>query len=342
MPRFDRSLPIFYSKDPRLASRVVNPFDRDRIASQGNLINSNASVGIYNFIGLSAPTPVIGKSTNISSYLGNAVIDQTLAAVNFYDSAYDPNLDSGLQSTNNGTYTNLAISDPSLGRLATSGLPSGAEYNVSPVYFSNSGSTTAGSDDRVKIIDNSGKIAKSGSSILRPLAEVGGVIFPYTPTITISHRANYGEEDLIHTNYKSPYYKNSTVESINISGEFTASNTTEATYVAAMIHFFRSATKMFYGADSIAGTPPVVMRLEGHGNIILPKVPVVVTSFDYTLPNNVDYISWAGMYSASDQAKVPTAMTVTVNCKPVYSRNSQAQFGLEKFVAGNAISGGFI
>jgi hypothetical protein len=88
-------------------------------------------------------------------------------------------------------------------------------------------------------------------------------------------------------------YKGSAVEPITISGDFTAQDTTEANYLLAVIHFFRSATKMFYGQDKNPnrGTPPPLVYLSGYGAYQFDNHPMAITSFNYTLPQDVDYIS---------------------------------------------------
>jgi hypothetical protein len=129
--------------------------------------------------------------------------------------------------------------------------------------------------------------------ILAPLkagSGTDGVIFPYTPNITTTYSANYEQYDLVHSNYRGLFYKNSRVGDIQIRGTFTAQNTTEANYLLAVIHFFRSATKMFYGQDPERGTPPPICLLNGFGGYQFSDHPVVISSFNYTLPNDVDYI----------------------------------------------------
>jgi hypothetical protein len=72
---------------------------------------------------------------------------------------------------------------------------------------------------------------------------------------------------------------------------FTAQDTTEANYLLAVIHFFRSVTKMFYGQDTdLRGTPPPICLLNGFGGYQFSNHPGVVSSFSYNLPNDVDYI----------------------------------------------------
>ena len=131
--------------------------------------------------------------------------------------------------------------------------------------------------------------AKNG--ILAPLAASNGVVFPYMPSITTSYNANYDQTDLTHSNYRGQFYKSSYVGDIQISGEFTAQDTAEANYLLAVIHFFRSVTKMFYGAkDSFRGTPPPLVYLNGLGQYQFNNQPCVVRTFNYSMPNNCDYI----------------------------------------------------
>jgi hypothetical protein len=126
--------------------------------------------------------------------------------------------------------------------------------------------------------------------ILQPLADSDGVIFPYTPQISMGYRANYGTADLTHSNYRGYFYQNSYVEAVNLKCTFTAQSTAEANYLLAVIHFFRSVTKMFYGQDPQRGAPPPLVYLSGLGQYQFNENPCVVSSFDYTLPGDVDYI----------------------------------------------------
>jgi len=126
--------------------------------------------------------------------------------------------------------------------------------------------------------------------ILQPLRSTNGVIFPYTPKIDLTYRANYSPYELTHSNYKGYFYQNSNVSDINIVGNFTAQTTNDANYLLAVIHFFRSATKMFYGQDAQRGVPPPLVFMSGLGQYQFNNHPCVISSFQYTLPEDVDYI----------------------------------------------------
>jgi len=126
--------------------------------------------------------------------------------------------------------------------------------------------------------------------ILQPLKATNGIIFPYTPKIDMSYKTTYNPYDVTHSNFRGYYYQNSQVGDIQISAKFTAQNTAEANYLLAVIHFFRSAGKMFYGQDAQRGTPPPLLFLTGLGQFQFNNHPCLLSSFTYNLPEDVDYI----------------------------------------------------
>ena len=155
--------------------------------------------------------------------------------------------------------------------------------------------------------------------ILAPLKQTDGVVFPYTPSISISYSAAYESVMLPHSNYKIQQYQGSSVESITIGCDFTAQDTFEANYLLAVIHFFRTATKMFYGKDQNPkpGTPPVLCYLKGLGEFQFDKHPLVIRGFTYTLPTDVDYIRAANTTTMAGMPKEPPKGT-TFNRLPSY------------------------
>lgn len=264
----------------------------------------------------------------------------------------------GKRNTNNENFitqdisgTGREIVDTGNNRLENSGLSRGAEIlsQSAPDFYANTVGRfpSAGSDTRVKISDPSGRVSRSGGA-LQPLRRTDyKVVFPYTPEITINHQSNYQDSNPTHSNYEYLFYQNSAVNEINISAVFTARNSEDAEYVLAVQHFFRSATKMFYGNDDIAGLPPIVCRLEGHGDLQFSYVPVVITGLSVTLPSDVDYIS--AVSTKSNVGRVPTMQTMSITAKPIYSRSRVTnEFSLTDFARGNLLGdprtgrGGFI
>jgi hypothetical protein len=218
------------------------------------------------------------------------------------------------------------------------------------------------------------------AGILAPLISTNGVIFPYTPAININYVANYEPASIVHNNYKVFQYSNSFIDSVTITCDFTAQDDGEANYMLAVIHFFRSLTKMFFGQDQQpkAGTPPPLCYLRGMGAYQFANHPLAVSSFAYNLPNDVDYISTAGpittqaptatnnlssslrlppnvvpggvaappMFESKPIADrltwVPTKMQMVITCIPMMSRNEVSNvFSLEEYSNGILVSEGF-
>ena len=136
------------------------------------------------------------------------------------------------------------------------------------------------------------KVGDGQAGILNPLQKTDGVIFPYTPAVSVTYTAGYDSADIVHSNYKVFQYKGSSVDNVQITGDFTAQDTNEANYLLAVIHFFRSVTKMFYGQDQNPknGVPPPLLYLTGLGTYQYDAHPLAITNFTYSLPTDVDYI----------------------------------------------------
>ena len=204
-----------------------------------------------------------------------------------------------------GSNTAFDLLDPSKARNAISGLmPGGLSSlaksipNIGFQSMSGTGGATAASEDdwrvRVSLSPNARlfyqDITQASNAIQSPLLETNGVIWPYTPQITVNHNANYSTAHLTHSNYPAHFYNNSEVADIQISGDFTVQNLEDGQYLMAAVYFFRAATKMFFGQGANVGNPPPIVFLDGYGSHYFPHVPCVITQFSHTLPNEVDYI----------------------------------------------------
>ena len=344
----------YYVRDPRQARPQTSPFYNDYYGQPTNVTRmpynptaydpANAPIGVAGGR-MANPYPTNGPYfQGTYGYTSNQV---NVPGLSSFQNGFVNGVINGVSDTG-GVFTRATpiknalsgagIADSVFNRLTNNNLPAGAEYTtLSQETFPQPVSTLNSDEDlRVIVSDPSGKLIKG--AITKPLEDTGGVLFPYTPSIQINQRANYEAESLVHTNYENLYYKNSMVDSINFNAKFTANDGLEAAYVMAVIHFFRAATKMFYGQDSIAGTPPPVLRLNGYGNLMLDNLPVVVVNFDYNLPEDVDYIS--ASIGNQTTTLVPTSLQMNLGFKVLYSRNQISNsFGLEKFVAGDLLTG---
>lgn len=284
---------------------------------------------------------------------------------------------------NNGNQTTSAGSvDPADARRNLAGLSSGG--TAVPKAFTQNPSVQFGTSDdsgndwrvRISISPNSKILYWDTSSgnvpgLVAPLKATNGFIFPYVPSVTVSHSANYQTQQLTHSNYAQYFYESSSVAAINISGEFTVQNVEEAEYFLAGLYFFRACTKMFYGTTrEYQGSPPPIVYLDGYGQHYLPHVPCVVTSFSHTMPNDVDYLEVmtpqsittttekatnASSYYPSQLNnqntelttqtvntafnRVPTASTFSLTLQPVISRTQAIDFDYREFARGGLIAG---
>ena len=307
--------------------------------------------------------------------------------------------------------TAFDLLNPANARRAISGLIpgglSGLAKNIPNIGFlggaAQGGASAAGEDDwrvRLSLADSATIFYKDTStqnSIMAPLVETNGVIWPYTPSIQVSHVANYSTAVLTHSNYSAHFYNNSDVNDITVSGEFTVQSVEEGQYLMAAIYFLRASTKMFFGQGKDVGNPPPILFLDGYGSHYFPHVPCVVTNFTHNLSNDVDYLQVPitqtsledvtltapdnpnGSVSYLDNegmkyipnmgrgtspqktvtsqkfstitstTRVPTASTVSVTLRPVYSRqNLHNRFNLSDFSQGKLIGdkktgfGGFL
>ena len=209
------------------------------------------------------------------------------------------------------------------------------------------------------------------NAVLSPLYENKGVFWPLTPNMIIQHSANFNALAQTHNNYPFQAYQNSQVDQMNIIGEFPVQNQADAKHWVATVHFLRTITKMFFGADdNLKGNPPPILHLSGYGAHMFEKVPVIVNTFNVELRAGIDYIStqqgftprasknpeWdkelaelgiadgirqpkgttleQQLAEGEDATWAPTLSNISVLATPVYSRDTIKKFSLKKFASG--------
>lgn len=188
---------------------------------------------------------------------------------------------------------------------------------------------------RIRVNDTAYEaIFGAGNPLMNIILDRGGVSWPYTPSLTLSTKANYTSIETTHSNYPFYAYKNSSVDDISISGEFSCETETDAEYWIAATTFLRTVTKMYFGQGENAGNPPPVCILDGYGSSIFKNVPVIVKSFSVDFREDVNYI-----LSSSSKTWVPILSTVSVTVVPIYNRARLREFDLQAFSRGQYIVG---
>lgn len=218
----------------------------------------------------------------------------------------------------------------------------------------------AGTDGELDVPTNNVLGPCHPSNILFPLWSTGGVLFPYTPSVSTGYTAEYDPSAFIHTNYGYNAYIRSYPKPISLSTEFTAQSNDEALYLLAVIWFFKSVTKSYFGVEPYnkAGTPPPTLIFNYLGDYQFNNVPIVVKEFSFTYEANIDYVpvdtSINSIYTqnigvdlpraeSNGYTYVPTHLKVELNMDmqyiPIKLRN---EFNLDKFRQGKLMNKGYV
>ena len=182
--------------------------------------------------------------------------------------------------------------------------------NISPL-----GSTESFAKRVAYVLGRKSLSLKSGQTIYGflngCLSKSCGLIFPYTPQIQMTHNVNYDRTDITHSNLSISHYKNTPPPSISIEATFTADTRENALHMLSAIWFLRAVTKCDFGEQAnvddncVAGMPPPILYLNGY-NQIMDNIPVIIKSFNYSLPKDKDYVSLGinldtGYFAYNDQ-----------------------------------------
>ena len=184
----------------------------------------------------------------------------------------------------------------------------------------------------------------SGDYLLKPIEESGGMVWQYTPTIMVQGQSNYSQAHMQGMNYQINTFQNSTPPMLPISADFTANDIYEARYLLAVFTFLKICGKGTFGDSAVEtgnyGRPPPVLLFEYMGDHMFNKVPVVMTSYNIQLPEEVDYVP---VKVGDTVTHVPTRTNIMVNLEPTYTpQKLRRKFNLDALTSGEAYKDGFI
>ena len=228
------------------------------------------------------------------------IIDNGVLSANIVNVEYtEPSVDDSLKVPNNKNSSNTTLQQTdapySYKTQQVKRIDRRVSLNVAPVTFDASGNYNGNSfADRVAYVLGKETTNLNGTNVygfLRScLSDSCGLVFPYTPNITINHQVNYDKTDITHSNLSLNHYKNTPPPSYTVDAVFTADSRENALHMLSAIWFLRAVTKCDFGEHSTtAGTPPPVLYLNGY-NQMMDNIPVVVKSFSYSLPKDKDYV----------------------------------------------------
>lgn len=130
----------------------------------------------------------------------------------------------------------------------------------------------------------------TGNHPLAPIAQSGGLRFPYNPTISEGVSVKYDNIELTHSNEAYYAYRGTDNVRITISdATWTCDTLHNAVYALSALHFFRSYSFMDFGRGQ-SGRPPSPMWFSAYGNYAFNRIPVLMEKADWSFPSDVDYV----------------------------------------------------
>lgn len=197
----------------------------------------------------------------------------------------------------------------------------------------------SGTDTRVRLRALRGQAEQvygpnSPDNILSPMHVSDGLLFPYTPTISVTQGTSYdGGNQLVHTNGSFETYTGTPSTTISISGKFSIQNQAEGRYALAVLHLLRTISKMHFGqSDPRAGLPPPMMMFSGYGNYVFNDLPVIVKSHSYTLDESADTVT---INTAGGIARLPSLFSISLELQVQQTpMRMRTEFNLEAFRTG--------
>jgi hypothetical protein len=153
----------------------------------------------------------------------------------------------------------------------------------------------------------------AADNILSILHQTGGMLFPFTPTISVEQSVDYKSIELVHSNGDINAYSRTPSVTLNVTGRFTVQNQREGEYLIAVLHFLRTVSKMHFGdSDPNAGLPPPVLYFHGYGPYMFNGLKVVLKSHSFSLDDTVDYVN-VKTDGGSVTTRVPSMLTISLS-----------------------------
>lgn len=149
----------------------------------------------------------------------------------------------------------------------------------------------SGSSVITSLLNPSGSTQIDPSGPLGPILQTGGLVFPYTPTISETLGIKYDSTEIIHSN--EAYYAYRSTDNVRIELTnciWTCDTLQNAQYALAALHFFRSYSMMDFGKGR-TGKPPSPMWFSAYGQYAFQNVPCLLERVSsHTWPADIDMV----------------------------------------------------
>lgn len=124
------------------------------------------------------------------------------------------------------------------------------------------------------------------------------VVFYVSPNINESRSVSYETISPVHHPGSIQVYKTTNARNFNVNGKLVSRTRKEATQNMIYMNLLRSWTMPYYGKGTAnnpetmdkLGAPPDILNFRAYGRYNLENIPVILTSYSWTYPDNVDYL----------------------------------------------------
>jgi hypothetical protein len=158
------------------------------------------------------------------------------------------------------------------------------------------------------------------------------ILFTVSPTVDESCSASYDAVQPIHFPSAIQVYKATNARTLNVNGKFISRTPQEASRTLEFLNYIRSWVMPYFGSGTDPaklGAPPDILILSAYGKFNLKDVPVVMMTYSWTYPEDIDYIPSEQGYP------VPRIIDVSLSFVETHAPIEFQNFNLMKFKDGD-------
>lgn len=164
------------------------------------------------------------------------------------------------------------------------------------------------------------------------------LVLDVMPTIDESRSVQYDEFSPLHHPGQILKYRTTQSRTWSVSGQLISRTIDEATRNLKYVNLIRSWAMPFYGAGTestnpeLLGAPPPILTLRAYGPQMIGPAKCVMESYNWTWPNDVDYIQ-----ANNDDGQAipfPVIISISLQLKESWSPAEYSGFSMNEYRSG--------
>lgn len=171
------------------------------------------------------------------------------------------------------------------------------------------------------------------------LTEFASIVFTVMPIVDENRSASYDSLTPTHHPGSIQAYKTTSSRTFNINGKFISRSIDEANRTLKYLNTIRSWVMPYYGSGTAEsytnkiGLPPEILRFNAYGDKNLKDIPVVLTNYSWTYPEDVDYVQ--AIDADNKSYPVPRVIEISLSIMESYAPNELSKFDLLAYKNGD-------